>query len=210
MPELRATGAGWTLPQAVANLGLSGLSLEMTREHLETAEMRQKCHREASHVEASNHKCPSTVGRARAVRPKRPLQRGCWGMSLREMGMDGDGHGCECGTRPVRTPQGFPQAWFMSEVPIPGRVRCAGLCSTSLLPQGSGCWSSLRVEHWDPGPRTDRRNHACLGSRVTTCREALPEMDEAAPCHQKRPSCTVGAEGYLVIFSPVDTDGLSM
>lgn len=97
VPELRATGAGGTLPQAVANLGLSGLSLETTREHLETAEMRQKCHREAIHVEAGSHKCPGTVGRARAVRPKRPLQRGCWGMPLHEMGMDmdGDRHGCE-------------------------------------------------------------------------------------------------------------------
>lgn len=27
---------------------------------------------------------------------------------------------------------------------------------------------------------------ACLGSRITTCREGLPEMDEAAPCHQKQ------------------------
>lgn len=86
--ELRARGAGWTLLQAVASLGLSGLSLETTREHLETAEMMQKCHREAIHVEAGNHKCPGTVGRAWAVRPKRPLQRGCWGVSFREMGMD--------------------------------------------------------------------------------------------------------------------------
>lgn len=170
--------------------------------------MMQKCHRGAIHVEAGGHASPGMVGRAWAVGPRRPLCRGCWGMSLSEMGIDGgvmdvrEAPGPSGWARlPHRQPDPsmVPQAWFTSEVPFLVGFAMLGSAPLRFCPKAqAGAAPMWNPETQGQGER-DGRNHGCTGhawaGRMhSTCREGLPEMADQRHATESDPSCPVGTQ----------------